>query len=75
LLRYLGELGLYPQVKVSIVDVAPFDGPRTVRVGEAEHVLARKVAARIFVTDIRIESEVHDANQGKGTHSLPEKSF
>jgi DtxR family Mn-dependent transcriptional regulator len=73
LLRYLGELGLYPQVKVSIVDVAPFDGPLTVRVGEAEHFLACKVAAHIFVTDIRAESEVCDATQGEGAHSLPEK--
>jgi DtxR family Mn-dependent transcriptional regulator len=77
LLRYLGELGLYPQVKVRIVDVAPFNGPLTIRVGEAEHVLACKVAAHVLVTDIRIETKVCDATQGEGAHGLPEtkKSF
>jgi DtxR family Mn-dependent transcriptional regulator len=52
LLRYLGELGLYPSVQVSMVAVAPFDGPLTLRVGEAEHTLGRAVADHISVTAI-----------------------
>ena len=39
LLRYLGELGLYPKVAVSVVRVDPFDGPVIVRVEEADHAL------------------------------------
>jgi len=54
LLRYLGELGLYPKTEVSILAVAPFDGPLTIRVGEAEHALGREVASYIFVTDVNL---------------------
>lgn len=52
LLRYLGELGLYPNVQVSVIAVAPFDGPLTLRVGEAEHALGRAVADHISVMAI-----------------------
>jgi DtxR family Mn-dependent transcriptional regulator len=52
MLRYLGELGLYPQVHVSVIAVAPFDGPLTLRVGDAEHIVGRAVADRISVTAI-----------------------
>jgi DtxR family Mn-dependent transcriptional regulator len=57
LLRYVGELGLYPQVKVSVIAVAPFDGPLTVRVGEAEHALGREAASLIFMTEVKTETE------------------
>ena len=52
LLRYLGELGFYPKVQVNVVSVAPFDGPVTVRVGEANHALGREVANQILVTGV-----------------------
>jgi DtxR family Mn-dependent transcriptional regulator len=52
LLRYLGELGLYPKAAVSVVTVAPFEGPLTVRVGETSHALGREVANQILVTDV-----------------------
>lgn len=52
LLRYLGELGLYPNAQVSVIAVAPFDGPLTLRVGEAEHTLGRAVTNHISVTAI-----------------------
>lgn len=57
LLRYLGELGLYPTVEVSLVAVAPFDGPLTVRVGDTNHALGREAANQILVTNISSESE------------------
>jgi DtxR family Mn-dependent transcriptional regulator len=57
LLRYVGGLGLYPQVKVSVIAVAPFDGPLTVRVGEAEHALGREAASLIFMTEVKTETE------------------
>ena len=49
LLRYLGELGLFPQAKVRIISVAPFQGPLTIEVGRAEHALGIEAASHIFV--------------------------
>jgi DtxR family Mn-dependent transcriptional regulator len=56
LLRYLGELGLYPRVAVGVVGVGPFDGPVTVRVGETDHALGYEVASQILVSDVHIEA-------------------
>jgi DtxR family Mn-dependent transcriptional regulator len=53
LLRYLGELGLHPEVKVRVIAVAPFDGPLTVRIGEAEQTLGRAVAKHISVAGVK----------------------
>jgi DtxR family Mn-dependent transcriptional regulator len=50
LLRYLGDMGLYPQAKVSVIAAAPFEGPLTVRIGKAQHALGREVAGHILVT-------------------------
>jgi DtxR family Mn-dependent transcriptional regulator len=55
LLRYLGELGLYPNVAVRVITVAPFDGPLTVRVGETLHTLGREVANQILVTNVHVD--------------------
>jgi DtxR family Mn-dependent transcriptional regulator len=55
LLRYLGELGLYPKVSLKVVRVAPFDGPVTVRVGEIEHAIGREVAYQILVSELHTE--------------------
>jgi DtxR family Mn-dependent transcriptional regulator len=55
LLRYLGELGLYPKVAVSVVRVDPFDGPVIVRVEEADHALGREVASQILVSEVHAE--------------------
>jgi DtxR family Mn-dependent transcriptional regulator len=55
LLRYLGDMGLYPKAAVSVVTVAPFEGPLTVRIGEASHALGREVANQILVTGVSTE--------------------
>ena len=55
MLRYLGELGLYPKVAVRVITVAPFDGPLTVLAGEALHILGREVANQILVTDVHAD--------------------
>lgn len=52
LLRYLGTMGLYPGERLVVVAVAPFEGPLTVRLGEAEHALGREAANYIFVSDL-----------------------
>ena len=53
LLRYVGELGLYPGAELEVVAVGPFEGPVTVRVGDAEHALGRDVARHLLVGDVR----------------------
>jgi DtxR family Mn-dependent transcriptional regulator len=49
LLRYLSSLGLLPETRVSVEDVAPFGGPLLVRVGRSRYALGREVACKIFV--------------------------
>ncbi|MFQ5943192.1 MAG: metal-dependent transcriptional regulator [Anaerolineales bacterium] len=49
LLRYLGDLGLFPRTEVSVISSAPFDGPVTVRINGNEHALGREVASHILV--------------------------
>jgi DtxR family transcriptional regulator, Mn-dependent transcriptional regulator len=50
LLRYLAELGLFPERRVTIVERAPFGGPLTVEVDGARHAIAIELAERISVT-------------------------
>jgi ferrous iron transport protein B len=49
LLRYLGELGLYPQQAITVLQVAPFSGPIHVQVGQTTQVLGREVAEHVIV--------------------------
>lgn len=49
LLRYLAELELRPQAAVEVEEVAPFDGPLTVRIGERRQVVGRQVASQIAI--------------------------
>jgi DtxR family Mn-dependent transcriptional regulator len=49
LLRYLAELELKPHTIIEIEEVAPFDGPLTVRIGESRQVIGRQVASQVVV--------------------------
>ena len=49
LLRYLAELELRPHTIIEVEEVAPFDGPLTVRIGECRRVVGRQVASQIAV--------------------------
>ncbi len=51
LLRYMGELGLFPETEVAIVAKAPFGGPLTVRVGGDQRTVSREVARHVFVVE------------------------
>jgi DtxR family Mn-dependent transcriptional regulator len=51
MLRYLGERGLVPDAPVKVMEKAPFDGPLTVRTGDAAHALGQELARRIWVGD------------------------
>lgn len=50
LLRYLGEIGLYPGTEIVLVQQAPFDGPITLQIGEEKHSLGRHAAQAVMVT-------------------------
>ena len=49
MLRYLGARGLVPNTVVEVLEKAPFNGPITVKTGEASHVLGRELARHIQV--------------------------
>jgi DtxR family Mn-dependent transcriptional regulator len=55
ILRYLAELGLVPGAVVAVIEVAPFDGPLTVRVAPAvgeeagTRVIGHNMAQRILI--------------------------
>jgi len=51
LLRYLAELGIRPGAALRLVDRAPFDGPLTVAVGRARHVVGIRLATRVYIAD------------------------
>lgn len=50
LLRYLADIQLVPGRPVTIVQVAPFQGPLTVRIGGRDVAIANELAARIGVS-------------------------
>lgn len=49
LLRYLGDLGLYPGVWVTLIERLPFEGPLRISVDGAEHLIGRPLAAAVHV--------------------------
>jgi len=58
-LCYLGQLGLYPETRVQVVERAPFGGPLRVLVGEiaqqVERMLGAELAEQIIVTSPETE--------------------
>jgi DtxR family Mn-dependent transcriptional regulator len=48
-LAYLGGLGLYPGTELEVLDVAPFEGPITLRIGDEQRAIGRDAASRIGV--------------------------
>ena len=52
LLRYLGGMNLYPNTPITVMAIAPFNGPFTIRRGDVELVLGRDAARYIFVMDV-----------------------
>jgi DtxR family Mn-dependent transcriptional regulator len=49
LLRYLGNLGVYPGERITVLEVAPFNGPIHIQVSQATRVLGREVAEHVMV--------------------------
>ena len=51
-LRYLAELGILPGVQIRVLERAPFDGPITVHVGDAQRVIGSALAREVFVEPV-----------------------
>jgi DtxR family Mn-dependent transcriptional regulator len=49
MLRYLSSLGVRLNTELHLLSLAPFDGPLTLRIGDAEHSISRLVADNIYV--------------------------
>ena len=49
LLRYLGQLELYPGAEIEVVVVAPFKGPLTLQLAGRQQALGRALADRLLV--------------------------
>ncbi|MFA5802798.1 MAG: metal-dependent transcriptional regulator [Thermoleophilia bacterium] len=49
LLQYLGTLGLLPDARITIKEIAPFKGPMLVQVCGAQYALGQEVASKIMV--------------------------
>lgn len=49
-LRYLGTLGLYPNVQIKLLERAPFDGPLLIDVEGSHHALAHEMAKLLVVS-------------------------
>jgi len=49
LLQYLASLGLLPEAKVAVKEIAPFKGPMLVKVCGAQYALGQEVASKIMV--------------------------
>ena len=50
MLRYLGKLGIYPEVVVNVVERKPFEGPLVVQIGKSQHHLGQALTDNILVT-------------------------
>ena len=50
LLEYLAERGVFPQLPIELLDMAPYNGPLTIRINERDVVLGREIAARILIS-------------------------
>ncbi len=50
LLLYLTELGLLPHVNLQVRQIAPYDGPIFLLIGDMQQAVGRDVAGRIYVT-------------------------
>jgi len=48
-LRYLAEIGVFPEVEISVLKKAPFNGPIHIEVNHNKHSLSEELARQIFV--------------------------
>ncbi|MCL5774273.1 MAG: metal-dependent transcriptional regulator [Firmicutes bacterium] len=51
-LKYLATLGLIPQIVIKVEQIAPFNGPYLIKVGNSSYALGREVASKIWVREV-----------------------
>lgn len=61
MLEYLDHLGLRPGVRVTMIEIAPFDGPVTIELAGERKAIGRPLAERILV---HIAASHHTEHQG-----------
>ena len=49
LLRYLGDLELYPGTEIKVLRVEPYDGPFVIKIGDREVIIGRAAAEEVRV--------------------------
>jgi DtxR family Mn-dependent transcriptional regulator len=49
LCSYLAVRGIKPGLEIAVEEIAPLDGPISIRVGDASHVLGRRMASQIMI--------------------------
>ncbi|MFQ5865133.1 MAG: metal-dependent transcriptional regulator [bacterium] len=49
MLRYLANIGIYPEVVIDVIEKAPFEGPLLIKLGDNEHYLGQALTKNIFV--------------------------
>lgn len=57
MLRYLAELGIFPKASVHVLDIAPFEGPIRILIGDDEKSIGFELAKSIFVKNVVVENE------------------
>jgi DtxR family Mn-dependent transcriptional regulator len=48
-LRYLGKIGLYPNIEIDVIEKAPFNGPLHIRIDDHSHYIGRELANAVLV--------------------------
>ena len=48
-LQYLTKIGLVPKAQFTVTEMAPFEGPLTIKIGKNTHAVGRQVAGEIWV--------------------------
>ena len=58
MLRYLANIGIYPEVVIDVIEKAPFDGPLLVKIGNEKHYLGQGLTNNIYVSQT-ISNEIN----------------
>ena len=56
-LTYLGSLGLYPNVELTLLKRAPFDGPLLIDINDDHHALDFGMAEHLLVSEVEREPQ------------------
>ncbi len=63
LLNYLGSINIFPESRIEVKEVGPFDGPMTINVNGRKHVIGKNIAMYVSITDIEGRDGAPDAER------------